>query len=144
MLIHLFNWKKKKLNIEICVFSLLENSEDLRAAFSAWLFGCPQDCLSPRNYTGPLTSYICWNEAPLRRTFFKILYENDDKNKQKHSKEIFKTSNLCNQIICRPSQSRETIPLKNLHFQLYYEIWGKFYYQLVQRCTVYRIALSSV
>ena len=54
---------------------------------------------------------LCWNEAPFRWPLLKILYEIDDKNKQKHSAEILKTSHLCNQIICRPSQSRETIPL---------------------------------
>ena len=35
------------------------------------------------------------------------------KKKKKLDVEIIKTYDLCNKIICRPSQSRETIPLKS-------------------------------
>ena len=56
---------------------------------------------------------LCWNEAPLRRPFLKILYENTDKNKNKPDAEITKTYKLSNKIICKPPQSRETIPLTN-------------------------------
>ena len=54
---------------------------------------------------------LCWNEAPLRRPFLKILYENADKYKKELDADTLKTSNLSNKIICRPPQSRETIPL---------------------------------
>ena len=60
---------------------------------------------------------LCWNEAPLRRPFLKILYENTDKNKNKPDVEITKTYTLSNKIICKPPQSHETIPLKNAHFR---------------------------
>ena len=33
-------------------------SGDFRGAFSAWLFGCPLDCFSPRTCTVPLMSYV--------------------------------------------------------------------------------------
>ena len=46
-----------KLKIEICGLSLPVNSGDFRGAFSAWLFGCPADYFSPRNYIGHLKSY---------------------------------------------------------------------------------------
>ena len=52
------------------------------------------------------------NEAPLRRPFLKILYENTDINRNKPDAETFKTSNLSNKMVSRPPQSRETIPLK--------------------------------
>ena len=44
----------------------------------------------------------------------KILYENADKNKKYLDAEIIKTTNLCYKIVCRPPQSRETIPLRIL------------------------------
>ena len=56
---------------------------------------------------------LCYNEAPLRRPFLKILYENTDKNKNKSDAEITKTFKLSNKIICKPPQSLETIPLIN-------------------------------
>ena len=60
---------------------------------------------------------LCWNEAPLRRPFLKLLYENGNENKKKRDAEILKTSNLPNKIISSPPQSRETIPLKVLFFK---------------------------
>ena len=42
--------------------------------------------------------------------FWKLYMKTTTKTK-KHLAEKLKTSYLCNQIICRPSQSRETIPL---------------------------------
>ena len=57
---------------------------------------------------------LCWNEAPLRRPFLKLLYENGNENKKKRDVEILKTSNLPNKIISSPPQSHETIPLKGL------------------------------
>ena len=62
---------------------------------------------------------LCSYEAPLRRPFLKILYENADKCKKELDAETLKTSKLSNKIICRPPQSRETIPLsyKNRLFE---------------------------
>ena len=39
---------------------------------------------------------LCWDEAPLRQPFLKILYENDDKKKNNHDAETLKTSKLSN------------------------------------------------
>ena len=57
---------------------------------------------------------LCSYEAPLRRPFLKILYENADKCKKELDAETLKTSKLSNKIICRPPQSRETIPLNKV------------------------------
>ena len=69
---------------------------------------------------------LCSYEAPLRRPFLKILYENADKCKKELDAETLKTSKLSNKIICRPPQSRETIPLNGslLHHYLKYEMVG--------------------
>ena len=58
---------------------------------------------------------LYWNEAPLSGAFLKILYENADKNENRLDGEIIKTSKPCNEIICRPPQSRETIPWNRIH-----------------------------
>ena len=52
-----------------------------------------------------------------KRPFLKLLYENADKNEKKLDAEIIKTYDLCNKIICRPPQSRETIPLRNTNLK---------------------------
>ena len=53
----------------------------MQGVLSERLFGCPQDCLSLRSYTGPLKNVVKmkyrWGGH-----FKKILYENADKNKK--------------------------------------------------------------
>ena len=41
---------------------------------------------------GTILIELCWNEAPLRRPFLKILYENEDKKKNNLDAETLKTS----------------------------------------------------
>ena len=99
-----FNWKKKKLNIEICGLSWPGNSRDIRGAFSAGLFGCPQDCLSPGTvlYSGPLKSY-----AEMKHHsggHFKKFYM-----KTPTKKKLY-TELLKNLLSLQSNQSRETIP----------------------------------
>ena len=45
-----------------------------------------------------------------------MLYENENLKKNKHAAEILVTCALPIKIICRPTKSRETIPLKNWEY----------------------------
>ena len=97
----------------ICGLSLPGKSGELRGL--PWSIPRMTFWLSARLFESPELYWsfykLCWNEAPLRRPFLKILYENADTNKNNHDAEILKTSNLSNKIVCRPPHSRETIPL---------------------------------
>ena len=103
------------LCIQICGLYLPGNSGDFRGALSARLFGGPQDCLSPRNNTVFFTSYV---EMKLHwgGHFLKFYMKTTTKMKKKLDAEIIKTCNLSNESICRPPQSRETVPLIVLEY----------------------------
>ena len=101
---------------------------------------------------------LCSYEAPLRRPFLKILYENADKCKKELDAETLKTSKLSNKIICRPPQSRETIPLtryvlykknlKGMKFMKYIEekqiiLSCLFYFQMLENDEIFPLPYDS-
>ena len=87
------------------------SSIDLRMNKSPELHNYTRLLESPELYRYWSLDELYWNEAPLGRTFLKILFENADENKKYLVAETLKTSNLSNKIVCRPPQSRETILL---------------------------------